>query len=70
MNTKKIKENNEPQFLKDLKSVREVLVYTEKTDEYFKITKGELIKKAERAEVRYYLTDKIFVLKRMSMVVI
>jgi hypothetical protein len=70
MDTKKIKENNEPQFLKDLKTVSEVLVYTEKTDEYFKITKGELIRKAERSEVRYYLTDKIFVVKRMSMVVI
>lgn len=67
---KEILKNNERTFLADLKRVHEVMTYASKTDAYFKITKGELLRKAATSEIRYFITDKIFVQKRNSMVVI
>lgn len=69
MSIKKIKQNNEPKFLDDLKMVREVMVHCERTRSFFKIRKSELLRIAETNEIRYYITDKIFVAKRKSMVV-
>lgn len=69
MSVKKIKQNNEPKLLVDIKRVHDVLVYAERTQSFFKTTKREVLKEAEREEIRYYITDKIFVRKRDVMVV-
>ncbi len=69
MSIRKIKQRNKTQFLIDLKSVREVLVYTSQTCEFYKISKRELLKSAQDSCIQYYITDKIFKVKRNSMVI-
>jgi len=69
MNIKKIKENNSEQFLSDIKSVREVMVYMPKSNCYFKLLKREVLKEAETGKIEYRMTDEIFVVRRMVMVV-
>lgn len=61
---------NDKKFYDDLKSVRDVLVYASTSREFFKVTKGEVLKKAKTEKIEYYLTDKIFVVKRVAMVII
>ena len=69
MSVKKIKLKNSNQFITDIKSVREVMVYVPKSNCYFKLLKRQVMKEAESEYIDYYLTDKIFVVKRMTMVV-
>lgn len=66
---KKMRQNNADEFLIDLKSVREVVVWCEKTKDYFKIRKSEILRSAQTKEIRYYITDTIFKVKRISMVI-
>ena len=70
MNIKKIKEHNPQSFLDDLKRVREIMVYTEHTNSYYKILKHELLRDAEEKAITYYITDSIFARKRDDMVII
>lgn len=69
MSVKKIKEWNSQEFLDDLKRVRDILVQPDITQAYFRITKRDLKRMAETCEINYYMTDKIFVVKRDVMVV-
>lgn len=69
MSVKKIKEWNSQKFLDDLKRVRDILVQPDITQAYFRITKSDLKRMAETCEINYYMTDKIFVVKRNVMVV-
>lgn len=69
MSVKKIKEFNEQKFLDDLKRVRDVLVQPDWTQAYFRVTKKDVKKMAETCEIKYYMTDKIFVVKRDVMVI-
>lgn len=67
---KKILQSNVPEFFDDLKKSSEIMVFTGKTRHFFKIRKIELLESAERSEIRYYLTDEIFKVKRTVMVII
>ena len=69
MSTKKIKKYNSQKFLDDLKSVSEVMVITGKSNAYLHVTKKELRKEAEDCKIEYYITDRIFTVKRDVMVV-
>ena len=70
MNIRKIKKHNPQSFLDDLKRVREIMVYTELTNSYYKILKHELLRDAEEKTITYYITDSIFARKRDVMVII
>lgn len=67
---KKMRESNEQRFFDDLKMVYEFMVYCHRTNGFFKIRKSEVLKTAETSEIRYYITDKIFVSRRNVMVII
>ena len=69
MSIKRIKENNDISFLDDLKTATSVMVYAPKTNNYFSIQKKELRLEAEDCKIRYYMTDKIFRVGRIVMVV-
>lgn len=66
---KEIKKHNSEQFLKDIKSVREVMVYVGTTGAHFEIKKRDVMKEAQTKNICYYLTDKIFVVKRNVMII-
>jgi len=70
MSIKKIKQFNDQKFLDDLKSVRDVMVIPTQSNAYLRVAKKDLLKEAQTGKIVYYLTDKIFVVKRMAMVVI
>lgn len=65
---KKIKQINGEQFIKDIKSVREVMVYATANYAYLKVSKKEVLREAENSKILYYLTDSIFKVKRNVMV--
>lgn len=69
MSVKKIKEFNQQEFLDDLKRVRDILVQPDWTQAYFKVAKRDVRKMAETCEIKYYMTDEIFVIKRDVMVI-
>jgi len=68
MKIRKIRKHNTNEFIKDLKSVSEVVVWVSKTTSYLKVRKSEVAELAEAGPVYYYLTDKIFKVRRTSMV--
>lgn len=68
--TKKIKQYNDQKFLSDLKRVRDVMVLVPKSNVYLHVSKKELMKEAESSKIAYYITDRIFLVKRDSMVII
>lgn len=70
MSIKNIRKHNPQSFLDDLRRVREIMVYTEYTNSYFQILKKDLCSEAENKHITYYITDKIFAVKRDVMVVI
>ena len=70
MSINKIKKFNDQKFLDDLKSVRDVMVIPNQSNACLRVTKKDLLKEAQTSKIVYYLTDKIFVVKRMAMVVI
>jgi hypothetical protein len=57
------------EFRRDLKRVREAMVYCSVSNAYFKITKREALERSKEHKMAYYITDKIFVQKRKSMVI-
>ncbi len=65
----KILEHNQEQFLKDIKSVREVLVYSNDSRAFLKVRKLEVMREAEDRKIYYFMSDTIFVSKRMTMVI-
>lgn len=70
MSIKKIRQHNDQQFLDDFKSVRQILISPRNTGAYFNVSKKEVKERAEEQIIHYYLTDKIFAVKRTVMVVI
>ena len=70
MNIKKIKEHNPQSILDDLKRVREIMVFAEYTNSYYKILKHELLRDTKEKTITYYITDSIFARKRDVMVII
>ncbi len=70
MDTKKIKEHNGDQFLKDIKRCREVLAFVSSTNSFLQVKKMDIKQEAEQKKIKYYVTDKIFTQKRFSMVII
>ena len=70
MSIKKIKQFNDQRFLDDLKRVRDVVVIPSQSDVILHIFKSELKRRAEGDKIVYYITDKIFLVKREVMVVI
>jgi len=70
MSIKKIKQFNDKQFIDDVKMVREVMILSHKSNIFLHVLKKELLKEAETARIHYYLTDELFLVKRMSMVII
>lgn len=69
MSVKKIKQHNDGQFLTDLKKATSIMIFASKTENYFKTTKKEVLKEAERGRIKYYMTDEVFKVRRMVMVV-
>lgn len=70
MNKKKILQHNPPEFLDDLQTVRDVMVITGRSNAYLHVQKKELREEAETRTIRYYITDKIFKVKRDVMIVL
>jgi len=66
----KILKHNDQLFLDDLKIVKDVMVLPKHSNAYLHVKKNELLKEAETGKIRYYLTDSLFVVKRMAMVII
>ena len=67
---KKIREKNSEQFIKDIKAVREVMVYATANHTYLKVLKKEVLLEAKYKKIQYYLTDTIFVVERNVMVLL
>lgn len=70
MSVKKIKENNNNDFLLDIKRVRDVMSYSSLTKCFFKIRKMDVLHQAETNKIRYYMTDQIFKVRRIVMVIL
>ncbi len=70
MNVKKILEHNSQQFLEDLKRVGEIMVIPIHSNVYLKVIKKEVKRDAEVGEIHYYITDKIYKVKRDVMVIV
>ena len=69
MKTKEILKHNHPDFLKDVKRIGGVVVFPEDTRGVFHITKRELLLRAEKQKIHYYISDNLFTAKREVMVV-
>jgi uncharacterized protein YjcR len=67
---RKINQHNEPNFLVDIERVRTVMVWAVNTQNWFTVTKREVLERAEKEEIIYELNDRIFVQKRVVMVII
>lgn len=70
MSIKKIKKHNDDSFIKDIKRCRDVLTYLPETACYVSLKKGEIRKEAELCKIRYYISDKIYVVKRDTMIIL
>jgi len=70
MGIKEIKKYNDQQFLDDLKIATSVMVYASITGTYLSVMKKEVFSEARNSRVRYYMTDKVFTVKRTVMVII
>lgn len=66
---KKIKQHNSQDFLDDLKSATQVMVYATNTRSYLTTSKKELMREAETRKIKYYLTREIFKVGRLVMAV-
>lgn len=67
--TKKVRAINGDQFVIDFKRLHSIMARTH-TGKLFHIKKSELWNEAKGEKITYYLTNKIFVSKRTTMVII
>lgn len=67
---KKIKKYNDEQFFVDLKKATSVMVYAKNTRDHFSILKKELLEAAESRKISYLMTNTIFKVGRIVMVII
>lgn len=58
-NPKTVIVHNGEQFIKDFRAYRPY-AYTKATSDFFKIRKLDIWETAQRKQIKYYLTDKIF----------
>lgn len=70
MKLKQIKEFNGDQFLKDIKTSRGILILAQTSKIFLSVTKKDVLKNAEENKINYYMTDEIYIRKRMVMVII
>ena len=59
MKTVKIKRNNSQAFIEDLKQAKGVMVYAEKTDSQFPVTKKDLVIEAETKHINYFKSEEL-----------
>ena len=67
---KEINEKNGDKFLKDLESVNEVLMYATTSKIFLQVRKFEVKQKAANDKIEYYMTDRIFVNGRITMIIL
>jgi len=70
MSKKKILLKNKPQFIFDIERVYDVLVWADGNNNFFPTTKKAVLKEAEITEIKYYISDKIFKVRRDVMILI
>lgn len=70
MSVKRIKEHNSQTFLDDIKRVREIMCFSQETKGFFQLKKKDIMQHAQSSEIKYYIADDIFVVKRNVMVII
>ncbi len=70
MKTKLIRKQDNDKFLKDIKTVRDVMVWAGVTETYLRTTKREILKEAESQHIYYEMTDTVFNNRRKVMVIL
>jgi len=65
-----IKKSNSVQFFIDINSIRDILVFPSESGIFLKVRKGEILEQVKTNIISYYMTDEIFVRKRIAMVII
>jgi len=63
---KDILNHNSKEFLIDFKSVHEIMVFN--NGDFFHLKKKEVLEAAKERKINYYITNKIFIVKRNVMV--
>jgi len=66
---KNIKKYNDEKFLKDISVASEVMIYASGTEKFFTIKKSQVKEIAEKSKIKYRMTDKIFKVGRIVMLV-
>lgn len=70
MNTARILHHNNEKFLEDIKSVRNILVWTEYTESYFEVKKKDVLKLAAQKTIYYSMDEgEIYIAKRLVMII-
>lgn len=67
--TKKVREIQGDRFVNEFKSIRSIGLMTS-AGEFFEVKKSDVWRKAKEVKLRYSITDKIYAVKRRSMVLI
>lgn len=67
---KKIRQFNNQQFLDDAKAVSEFGVIAGETWEYFPVSKRWVMAAAEKKTIQYYISDKIYKVRRSAMIIL
>lgn len=70
MSKKEIRQYNDQRFFDDLKKATSVMVYASSTGTYLSIMKKELLNEARNLKVSYYMTNDVFKVRRLVMVVV
>jgi len=66
---KNIKKYNDEESLKDISVASEVMIYAPGTEKFFTIKKSQVKEIAEKSKIKYRMTDKIFKVGRIVMLV-
>lgn len=69
-NKQKVKINNSQQFIKDIQSVRDIMVVAPLSNIFLKVLKKDVLKKAEYETIKYHLSNEVFVVERTVMIII
>ena len=69
MRIKAILQFNDGKFIEDIRKCSEVMTYCAETGEYFYLRKCDVLKTASIKPISYYLTEKIFVITRTTMII-
>lgn len=68
-NTKQVKEICGDKFVKDFKSVRDIVVYAKSTNEFFAVGKMEVWEAAKVQSILYYVSKEVYKNRREVMVI-